>query len=217
MDRLKALAIQSHPARHSDSDIGPELDPDSTNSLSHRPMGLFGLLCPYELSNEAFVTSASIVLETPLPHARYLLGNMHTYSHIDVFGDFLLNNSAHASSSRFQSHNCIANLLADLACQHGIPATTKSVPCRVSDSQQLEGTVIDIARSRLELALCGVALDLTVQIRNPIGDGLRTGTCLQLQPRVQAKQSFVHGIRVSQAIPVPCLLSRPGLCFRPPC
>ena len=54
--RPEALAIQSHPARHSDSDIGPELDPDSTNSLSHRPMGLFALLCPYELSNEAFVT-----------------------------------------------------------------------------------------------------------------------------------------------------------------
>ena len=134
VDRLKALAIQSHPARHSDSDIGPELDPDSTNSLSHRPMGLFALLCPYELSNEAFVTAAAILLETPLPHARYLLGNMHTYSHIDVFGDFLLNNSAHASSSRIQSHNCIANLLADLACQHGIPATTKNVPCRASDS-----------------------------------------------------------------------------------
>ena len=134
VDRLKALAIQSHPARHSDSDIGPEQDPDSTNSLSHRPMGLFALLCLYELSNEAFVTSAAILLETPLPHARYLLGNMQSYSHIDVFGDFLLNNSAHASSSRIQSHNCIANLLADLACQHGIPATTKNVPCRVSDS-----------------------------------------------------------------------------------
>ena len=65
------------------------------------------------------------------------LGNMHTYSHIDVFGDFLLNNSAHASSSRIQSHSSsgIANLtlLANLACQHGIPETTKNVPCRVSD------------------------------------------------------------------------------------
>ena len=76
-------------------------------------MGLFALLCPYELSNEAFVTSAVILLETSLPHARYLLGNMHAYSHIDVFGDFLLKNSAHASSSRIQSHNCIANLLTD--------------------------------------------------------------------------------------------------------
>ncbi len=62
VDRLKALAIQSHPARHSDSDIGPELDPDSTNSLSHRPMGLFALLCPNELSNEAFATSTAILL-----------------------------------------------------------------------------------------------------------------------------------------------------------
>jgi hypothetical protein len=58
VDRLKALAIQSHPARHSDSDIGPELDPDSTNSLSHRPMGLFALLCPYE-NQIAFITNGN--------------------------------------------------------------------------------------------------------------------------------------------------------------
>ena len=56
---------------------------------------------------------------------------------------------------------------------------------------------------------------ISLQFSYPIGDGLRTGTCLQLQPLFQAKQSFVHGI--SQAIPVSCLLSRPGLCLCPPC
>ena len=213
VDRLKALAIQSHPARQSDSDIGPELDPDSTNSLSHRPMGLFALLCPYELSNEAFVTSAAILLETPLPHARYLLGNMHTYSHIDVFGDFLLNNSAHASSSRpggFSPTTALPTFLLTW------PANMVSLPQPRMCPAGLRTPTARVISSRLDSGWpCAESPWISLQFSYPFGDGLRTGTCLQLHPRFQAKQSFVHGI--NQAIPVPCLLSRPGLCFRLPC
>ena len=117
-ERLLALAAQSFPARHSSSDLGLPQGPDSTNYLRHRPMGLFALLCPYELSNEAFITSTALLTGTPVPHARFLQANFQDYANIDVFGDFLLNSSNHASSSRIHSHNCIAKLIAELASQH---------------------------------------------------------------------------------------------------
>ena len=102
----------------------------------HRPTGLLALLCPFELSNAAFITSSALLLGTPVPHALYLRANNPLYAQFDVFGDKLLNDSSHASHSRTQSHDHITSVLADLATQHGLPTSIKNVPFADSHSQR---------------------------------------------------------------------------------
>ncbi len=63
---------------------------DDTESVYHRnrPTGLFALLCSFELSNAAFITSRDLLLGTPVPHAPSL--NLCTenppYAQFDFFG-----------------------------------------------------------------------------------------------------------------------------------
>ena len=94
------------------------------------------MLCPFELSNAAFITSSALLLGTPVPHALYLRANNPLYAQFDVFGDKLLNDSSHASHSRTQSHDHITSVLADLATQHGLPTSIKNVPFADSHSQR---------------------------------------------------------------------------------
>jgi hypothetical protein len=93
------------------------------------------LLCPFELSNAAFITLSALLLGTPVPHALYPRANNPLYAQFDVFGDKLLNDSSHASHSRTQFHDHITSVLADLATQHGIPTSIKDVPFADSHSQ----------------------------------------------------------------------------------
>jgi len=51
-DRLLTLAAQSFPARHTSSNLVLVHGPETTNHFQHRPMGVFTLLSPYELSNK---------------------------------------------------------------------------------------------------------------------------------------------------------------------
>mgnify|MGYP003347746889 FL=1 len=128
VDRLEAVSAHQMPASDSHSDIRITPTDDQTNYLRHRPTGLFALLCPFELSNPAFVTSAALLLGTPVPHALYLKARTIQYHDIDAFGDSLLTSAVHAAHTRIQSHDRIANTIAELATQHGIPSTTRHVP-----------------------------------------------------------------------------------------
>ena len=134
--RLLAVSAQKIPAQDPCSDINPGLGCTESDFLRHRPTGLFALLCPFELSNEAFVTSSALLLGTPVPHALYLRDRTPLYAQIDVFGDRLLNDSGHAAHSRTQSHDHIACILANLATQHGIPTSIKHVPFADPHSQR---------------------------------------------------------------------------------
>jgi hypothetical protein len=134
--RLLAITGHTQPGTGSSSDIkqGPGLS--ETNHYHHSSTSLFALLCPLELSNAAFVTSAALILGTPVPHAQYLRNQSPSYAQIDVFGDRLLNDATHAAHSRTQSHDYIAKFLADLATQYGIPTSVKNVPFANSNSQR---------------------------------------------------------------------------------
>jgi hypothetical protein len=58
------------------------------------------LLCPLELSNAAFITSAALLWGKPVPHALYPGNQSPSYAKIDVFGDRLLNDEKHAATGR---------------------------------------------------------------------------------------------------------------------
>ena len=110
------------------SDIRIISTDDQTSFLRHRPTGLFALLCPFELSNPAFVTSAALLLGAPVPHALYLKAKVRRYHDIDAFGDALLTSTTHAAHTRTESHDRIASTIAELATQQGISSTTRHVP-----------------------------------------------------------------------------------------
>jgi hypothetical protein len=134
--RLLAVCAQKLPAGDPKSDICPGSGDTESDYHRHRPTGLLALLCPFELSNAAFITSSALLLGTPVPHALYLRANNPLYAQFDVFGDKLLNDSSHASHSRTQSHDHITSVLADLATQHGLPTSIKNVPFADSHSQR---------------------------------------------------------------------------------
>jgi len=104
--RITAVGLQTILTRCSTSHICPARVPGSDH-LEQCPMSLFSLMCPFELSNQAFVTSMSLCLGFPVPHARFLL-QTEQYAHIDVWADFLLTDAAHASRSRRASHDRLA-------------------------------------------------------------------------------------------------------------
>ena len=86
---------------------------------------LFSLTSFYELSNEALVHSTALILGLPLPHALYLKAHVEKYAHIDEWGDFLLNDSAYAGTSRKLTHNKFAIELSKIANECGIATTCK--------------------------------------------------------------------------------------------
>jgi len=56
-----------------------------------------------------------LLLGTPLPHALYLKTHVEKYANIDEWGDFLLNDPAHAGTSRKPTHNKFAKELLKTA------------------------------------------------------------------------------------------------------
>jgi len=144
--RVTACAQQSFPTRSTRSDIRPALHQQhDTDHLRHSPLGLFSLTCPYELSNAAFLTSTSILLGVPVPHTR-VLRTQAQYGHIDQWADLLLNDAAHASTSRYASHNAIVSVLAEQATNHGISTTAelRRVPLARQDTSQ-RGDMVTLA------------------------------------------------------------------------
>lgn len=124
--RLAAVSAQSVPTRSFTSDIRPASSHD-TDRLRHSPMGLMALMCPFELSNHAFVSTLAILLGVPVPYARHLQ-TQPGYHHIDPWGDSLLNDRSHAKWTA--SHNTIVRTIAQLATNYGVSTTglTREVP-----------------------------------------------------------------------------------------
>jgi hypothetical protein len=144
--RLSSVATQSIPMRCSSSDLCPNLQ-SNESSLEQCPMTIFELQCPLELSDQAFKTSMSICLGVPVPHARFLQATVPDYAQIDVWADFLLNNSTHASRSRHSSHERLAYCLARLATKAGLPSSARpsAVPCAEDDSSRRGDIVTSVA------------------------------------------------------------------------
>ncbi len=62
--RLLAVCAQKLPAGDPKSDICPGSGGTESDNHRHRPTGLLALLCPFELSNAAFITSSALLLGT---------------------------------------------------------------------------------------------------------------------------------------------------------
>ena len=84
---------------------------------------LFSLTSFQELSNEAFLTSTSLLLGLPIPHALYLRDTQPQQADLDIWADSLLNKSAHAADSRKSTHTKFAQELTRIANECGIPTT----------------------------------------------------------------------------------------------
>ena len=96
--RLNRVSFSTVPSRAASSDIAPPRY-NAADTLRQVPMGLFALTCPYELSNEAILTSTALLLGSPVPHALYLRENIAGYEHCDPWGDCLLNKPDHGAAS----------------------------------------------------------------------------------------------------------------------
>ena len=149
--RLAAVSLQRSLATSPDSVIGTS-SLSTSNSLKQSPMGLFALTCPYELSNQAVLTSSAILFGYPVPHARYLLAREADYGHIDVWGDALLNGPAHAAGSWQASHNRVAEEVAQIASTGGISTTANETDIpTVSVSSRKRGDLMTRRGGRIPL------------------------------------------------------------------
>ena len=85
-------------------------------------MSLHGLMCQYELSNEAFLVTSAIAFGYPMPKSVPTAAGQQ-----DKWGDIALNGS---SSVRIKTHNRIANEVASIARESGtqMEAGEKFVP-----------------------------------------------------------------------------------------
>ncbi len=112
--RLLAITGHTQPGTSSSSDINQGPGPSETNHYRHSSTSLYALLCPLELSNAAFITSAALLFGTLVSHALrlYLRNQSPSYAEPDVIGDRLLNDATYAAHSRTQSHDFIAKFLA---------------------------------------------------------------------------------------------------------
>ena len=96
--------------------------------------------------NQAFVTSMSICLGFPVPHARFLTFT-EQYAHIDYWADFLLTDAAHASRSRKTSHDRLAYCLSNLAARAGLPSSAiqSTIPVAEEDTFRRGDIVTSVA------------------------------------------------------------------------
>jgi hypothetical protein len=123
-DLERYLSVSRHSVKlHQKSHLHSESD--NVESLCQCSTSLFSITSFYELSNEALVHSSALILGIPLPYATYLKEHDEKYANIDQWGDFLLNDSEHAGSSRKTTHNKFAAELSKIANECGIPTTCK--------------------------------------------------------------------------------------------
>ena len=135
LHRVKSVARYTVPARDKLSYIAPAID-DCKDTLPQCAMCLFALTSCYELSNNAIDTTLAIQTGAPIPHVRFLREHVQGFTDMDPFGDKALNDSVHASNTRKSSHNRIAQELANITSEAGIPTTAdeKQVPFTYDES-----------------------------------------------------------------------------------
>ena len=86
---------------------------------------LYSLTSFYELTNDALINTAALILGISVPHAVFLQSQGQNYANIDVWGDSLLNDPAHAGDTRKLTHNKMARELTKIANKCGISTTCK--------------------------------------------------------------------------------------------
>jgi hypothetical protein len=98
-------------------------------------MTLFELVCPFELSDQAFITCMFFSLGIPVSHARLLCGTPG-YEEIDDWADGLLYYPTHATTFRKASHDRLACCLSNLAARAGISSSAiqSAVPVAQKDA-----------------------------------------------------------------------------------
>ena len=141
--RIQRLGRRTIPARHALSDLAPPVE-DRSDTLALGSMNLFSLTCPFELSDEAAVTSTAILLEIPVPHVRFLRDNIANHNNLDVWGDMALNDSVHAANTRKSSHDKIALELASIATAAGVTCTARErdIPYTEQDDPNRPGQTL---------------------------------------------------------------------------
>jgi hypothetical protein len=135
--RLNSVSSYTVPSQAEASDmVSPQYH--ATDTLRQVPMGLFALTCPYELSNQALLTSTAFLLGYPVPQARFLKDHVQGYEAIDIWGDSLLNTATHGAAAWKSSHNNIAKELASIATGGGVSATAveRKIPYCKSGSRK---------------------------------------------------------------------------------
>ena len=96
-------------------------------------MSLMDLMCPFQLSDHAFITYMSLCLGVPVPHTR-ILKESEEYAQIDVWADFFLTDSAHASRLWHTLHSSLVFFCPIL------PPVLDSLPQPSSLTYQLQDT-----------------------------------------------------------------------------
>ena len=135
--RLNSVSLSKVPSQDEASDMAtPQYH--AADTLRQVPMGLFALTCPYELSNEALLTSTAFLLGYPVPHARFLKERVQGYETIDIWGDSLLNTSAHGAGAWKTTHDNIAKEIASIATGGGVStiAVERRIPYCESTSRK---------------------------------------------------------------------------------
>jgi len=135
--RLHSVSLYTVPSQAEASDLAsPQYH--ASDTLRQVPMGLFSLTCPYELSNEAILTSTAFLLGYPVPQARFLKDQVQGYETIDIWGDSLLNTAAHGAAAWKATHNNIAMEIASIATGGGVStiAVERRIPYCESTSRK---------------------------------------------------------------------------------
>jgi hypothetical protein len=125
---------------------------------------LFSLTSFQELSNEAFLTSTSLLLGLPVPHARYLQATQPLYANTDIWADNLLNKSAHAAETRKTTHTQFAQELTRIANECGIPTTCNEsrIPYRDEGQNHQSRKRADM----MTLTGCGISPNLQLNLHS---------------------------------------------------
>ena len=133
--RLDHVSRYSVPSTAKESYIAPS-KPNCKDTLPQNAMCLFALSSSYELSNAATETSLALQLGFPIPHVRFLREKVQGLRDMDPFGDRALNDPVHASNTRISSHDKIAQELATIASEAGIPTTAlqRNIPFTYDES-----------------------------------------------------------------------------------
>ena len=92
------------------------------------------------------VNTTALLLGIPMPHALFLKSQGGQYVNIDVWGDYLLNNSAHVGDTRKNMHNKMARELTKIANECSISTT-----CNVSKLQYRDADRPNQTRKRADM------------------------------------------------------------------
>ena len=193
--RLHSVSLSTVPSQAEASDMAsPQYH--SADKLRQVPMGLFALTCPYELSNEAILTSTAFLLGYPVPHARFLKEQVQGYETIDIWGDSLLNTSTHGAAAWKATHDNIAKEIASIATGGGVStiAVERRIPYCESTSRKrgdmmtTVGGLIPLSRRRQFNKYTKIIMDMRLgHTFSTAGHAIKKNTIKSMEQSKRAK------------------------------